>query len=57
MATRFTNGVETGWKKCTRPMVGGARSNTLYDACTPSSANLLNCEKVRELLFNDGFKL
>ena len=33
----FTNGVETGWKKCIDPMVGGARSITLYDACTPSS--------------------
>ena len=33
----FTNGVEWGWKKCTDPMVGGARSITLYDACTPSS--------------------
>ena len=32
----FTNGVEWGWKKCTDPMVGGARSFTLYDACTPS---------------------
>ena len=32
------NGVEWGWKKCTDPMVGGARSITLYDACTPSSA-------------------
>ena len=34
----FTNKVEKGWKKCTDPMVGGARSITLYDACTPSSA-------------------
>ena len=24
----FTNGVEWGWKKCTDPMVGGARSIT-----------------------------
>ena len=24
-------------RKCTDPMVGGARSITLYDACTPSS--------------------
>ena len=24
-------------EKCTDPMVGGARSITLYDACTPSS--------------------
>ena len=35
----FTNGVEWGWKKYTDPMVGGARSITLYDACTPSSAS------------------
>ena len=33
----FTNGVEWGWKNCTDPMVGGARSITLYDRCTPSS--------------------
>ena len=26
MARPFTNGVEWGWKKCTDPMVGGARS-------------------------------
>ena len=32
-----TGPVEWGWKKCTDPMVGGARSITLYDACTPSS--------------------
>ena len=32
-----TNKVEKGWKKCTDPMVGGSRSITLYDACTPSS--------------------
>ena len=38
VARPFTNGVEWGWKKCTEPMVGGARSITLYDACTPSSA-------------------
>ena len=37
MTRPFTNGVEWGWKKCTDPMVGGARSITLYDACTPSS--------------------
>ena len=37
MARPFTNRVKTGWKKCTDPMVGGARSITLYDACTPSS--------------------
>ena len=37
VARPFTNGVETGWKKCTDPMVGGARSISLYDACTPSS--------------------
>ena len=36
-ARPFTNGVEWGWKKCTDSMVGGARSTTLYDACTPSS--------------------
>ena len=35
-ARPFTNKVEKGWKKCTDPMVGGARSITLYDACTPS---------------------
>ena len=38
VARTFTNGVEWGWKKCTDPTVGGARSITLYDACTPSSA-------------------
>ena len=37
MAIPFTNKVEKGWKKCLDPMVGGARSTTLYDACTPSS--------------------
>ena len=37
VARPFTNKVEKGWKKCTDPMVGGARSITLYDACTPSS--------------------
>ena len=37
VARPFTNGVEWGWKKCTDPMVGGARSITLYDTCTPSS--------------------
>ena len=37
MARPFTNKVEKGWKKCTDPMVGGARLITLYDACTPSS--------------------
>ena len=35
-ARPFTNKVEKGWKKYTDPMVGGARSITLYDACTPS---------------------
>ena len=33
--------VEKGWKKCTDPMVGGARSITLYGACTPSSGSWL----------------
>ena len=37
VARPFTNKVEKGWKKCTDAMVGGARSITLYDACTPSS--------------------
>ena len=37
MARPFINKVETGWKKCTDPMVGGAKSITLYDACTPPS--------------------
>ena len=37
VARPFTNNVEKGWKNCTDPMVGGARSITLYDACTPSS--------------------
>ena len=32
VARPFTNKVEKGWKKCTDPMVGGARSITLYDA-------------------------
>ena len=31
-------GLNGDGKKCTDPMVGGARSITLYDACTPSSA-------------------
>ena len=30
-------GLNGDGKKCTDPMVGGARSITLYDACTPSS--------------------
>ena len=38
VARPFTNRVEKGWKKCTDPIVGGARSITLYDVCTPSSA-------------------
>ena len=38
MVRPFTNKVEKkGWKKCTDPTVDGARSITLYDACTPSS--------------------
>ena len=37
MARPFTNDVEWGWKKCTDPMVGGARLITLYDTCTLSS--------------------
>ena len=37
LARPFTNMVEKGWKEFTDPMVGGARSITLYDACTPSS--------------------
>ena len=41
VARPFTNGVEWGWKKCTDPMMGGARSITLYDACTPSSGFFL----------------
>ena len=32
--------VGNGLEKCTDPMVGGARSITLYDACTPSSGPL-----------------
>ena len=32
-------GVEWGWKKCTD--LGGVRSITLYDACTPSSETTL----------------
>ena len=36
VARPFTNKVEKSWKICTDPMVGGARSITLYDACTPS---------------------
>ena len=43
VARPFTNGVEWGWKKCTDPMVGGARSITLYDACTPSSGFFPSC--------------
>ena len=39
VARPFTNNIEKGWKKCTDPMVGGARSITLYDECTPSSAS------------------
>ena len=37
VARPFTNKIEKGWKKCTDPTVGGARSITLYDACIPSS--------------------
>ena len=37
VARPFTNKVDKGWKKCADPIVGGARSITLYDACTPSS--------------------
>ena len=37
VAGPLTNKVEKGWKKCTDPMMGGAKSITLYDACTPSS--------------------
>ena len=33
------NKVEKVWKKSTDPMVGGAKSITLYDACTPSSVS------------------
>ena len=46
VARPFTNKVEKGWKKCTDPMVGGARSITLYDACTPSpGGHLVELEK------------
>ena len=38
VARPFTNGIEWGWNRCTDPMVGGARSITLYDTCTPPSA-------------------
>ena len=38
MTRPFTNKFKKGWKKGTDPMVGGARSITLYDACTPPSA-------------------
>ena len=41
MARPLTNKVEKGWKKCTDPMVGGARSITFYDACTPSSGQTI----------------
>ena len=34
--------LKKGWKKCTDPMVGGARSITLYDGCTPSSGTHLH---------------
>ena len=34
-ARPFTNKVEKCWKKCTDPMVGGARSITLYEAQPP----------------------
>ena len=33
-------------KKCTDPMVGGARSITFYDACTPSSGPVTMIEPV-----------
>ena len=46
VARSFTNRVEWGWKKCTDPMVGGARSTTLYDACRPSSDQTLSLPKV-----------
>ena len=34
-------GLNGDGKKCTDPMVGGARSITLYDACTSSSGSFL----------------
>ena len=37
MARPFTNKVEKGWKKRTDTMVGGPKSITLYEVCTPSS--------------------
>ena len=43
VARPFTNKVEKGWKKCTDPIVGRARSITLYDTCTPSSHKLSSC--------------
>ena len=41
VARPSTNKVEKGWKKCTDPMVGGARSITLCDACTVAHPPLL----------------
>ena len=59
VARPFTNGVEWGWKKCTDPMVGGARSIILYDACTPSSVRkqrvLAPISKLRSAFFT-GYK-
>ena len=37
-------GLNGDGKKCTDPMVGGARSITLYDACTPSSGQTVHNE-------------
>ena len=38
VARPFTNGVEWGWKKCTDPMVGGARSITRKETITRKMA-------------------
>ena len=54
VARPFTNKVEKGWKKCTDRMVGGARSITLNDACTPSPGNSI---KSQTFVFNYIFCL
>ena len=46
-------GLNGDGKKCTDPMVGGARSITLYDACTPSDALL----SILEIFMSHHFAL
>ena len=46
VARPFTNGVEWGWKKCTDPMVGGARS---IHSMTRAHPPLVQSERVKAL--------